>query len=66
LNVLKALLFLFLVIRRELIKTNFAFFFGAKWLSHNFVRRILRNKERGVVEEAASFIYEVISGRFKF
>ena len=38
---------LILALRRGIIKTKFAFFFSAKWLSHNFDRMILRKKERG-------------------
>ena len=38
---------LILALRRGIIKTKFAFFFLAKWLSHNFDRMILRKKERG-------------------
>ena len=41
---------LILALRREIIITKFAYFFfgvGAKWLSHNFDRMILRKKERG-------------------
>ena len=38
---------LILALCREIIKTKFAYFFLAKWLSHNFDRMILRKKERG-------------------
>ena len=38
---------LILALRRGIIKTKFAYFFLAKWLSHNFDRMILRKKERG-------------------
>ena len=40
---------LILALRREIIKTKFAFFFFvlAKWLSHNFDRMILRKKKSG-------------------
>ena len=38
---------LILALRRGIIKTKFAYFFLAKWLTHIFDRMILRKKEWG-------------------
>ena len=38
---------LILALRRGIIKTKFAYFVLAKWLSHNFGRMVLSKKERG-------------------
>ena len=59
---------LILALRRGIIKTKFAFFFLAKWLSHNFDRMILRKEERGRKPSCPPIFWliEKATGTFNF